>query len=181
MDLGSVLRLKRKERKMTLKNVAEKAGISEGFLSQIENNVNSPSVDTLMNICAAIGCNAAEVIEKAQNQERIAVIRKNDLSDVDIPHVGFATRRFFPPESRRTIDSAILIIEPGKSIPARKGIRNSQEVLCVLKGSLQLTYQEQVFQLNQGDAAHFWTKPDMQYITNNSKTLAIALWVGTIS
>ncbi len=180
MDLGSVLKLKRKEKKMTLKTVASRAGISEGFLSQIENNVNSPSVDTLINICSSIGCDAGEVIQQAQNQKKISIIRKKDLAEIDIPHVGFATLRFFSPESRRTIDSAILMIEPGKSIPARKGIRNSQEVLCVLKGSLELTYQNQVFVLNQGDAAHFITQPEQQHITNNSKMIAVALWVGTI-
>ncbi len=180
MDLGSVLRLKRKARKLTLKAVSAKAGISEGFLSQIENNVNSPSVDTLMNICAAIGCDAGEVIRQAQNQERISVIRKKDVSDVDIPHVGFATRRFFPPESRRTIDSAVLVVEPGKSIPARKGIRNSQEVLCVLKGSLELTYEERKVMLSEGDMVHFWTEPGKQHITNISRSRAVALWVGTI-
>jgi len=73
-----------------------------------------------------------------------------------------------------------LLIEPGTSLPARKEIRSSQEVLCVLKGSLQLTYEDQIIQLAQGDAAHFWTKPDKQYITNISKALAVALWVGTI-
>ena len=58
MNLGSVLRKHRKELKLTMKEVAEKARISEGFLSQIENNVNTPSVDTLMNICGAMGVNA---------------------------------------------------------------------------------------------------------------------------
>jgi transcriptional regulator with XRE-family HTH domain len=180
MDLGSVIRLKRKERKMTLKAVSAKAGISEGFLSQIENNVNSPSVDTLMSICAAIGCDAGEVIRDAQNQERISVIRKKDIADVDIPHVGFATRRFFPPESRRDIDSAVLVIQPGKSIPARKGVRNSQEVLCVLKGFLELTYEDKNIMLGEGDIAHFWTESGKQHITNKSKSRAVALWVGTI-
>ncbi len=180
MDLGSVIRLKRKERKMTLKVVAGKAGISEGFLSQIENNVNSPSVDTLMNICTAIGCDVGEVIKLAQNQERISVIRKKDVLDADVPRVGFATRRFLPPESRRNIDSAVLIIEPGKSIPARKEIKMSQEVLCVLKGSLELTYEERVIMLNEGDMVHFWTEPGKQHITNTSKARAIALWVGTM-
>lgn len=180
MDLGSVLRLKRKEQKLTLKAVSTKAGISEGFLSQIENNVNSPSVDTLMSICAAIGCDAGEVIKLAQNQERISVIRKKDISEVDIPHTGFATRRFLPPESRRDIDSAVLIVESGKSIPARKGVKNSQEVLCVLKGSLELTYQDRNIMLGEGDIAHFWTEPGKQHITNKSKARAIALWVGTI-
>ncbi|MEJ5362407.1 MAG: XRE family transcriptional regulator [Spirochaetota bacterium] len=180
MDLGSVLKLRRKEKKLTLKTVALRAGISEGFLSQIENNVNSPSVDTLMNICKAIGCDAGEVIQQAQNQERISILRKKDYNDVDIPHVGFATLRFLSPELRRTIDSAILIIEPGKSIPARKGIRNSQEVLCVLKGSLELMYNGDVLTLNQGDTAHFWTLPDNQAVTNKSHSITIALWIGTM-
>jgi len=180
MDLGTVLRIRRKGKKLTLKAVAEKAGISEGFLSQIENNVNSPSVDTLMNICAAIGTDAGEVIRQAQKQERLSIIRKSDLADVDVPHTGFATRRFFPPETRRDIDSAVLVLEPGKSIPARKGVRNSQEVLCVLKGSLELTYEDQVVTLSQNDAAHFWTQSERQRITNNSKGQAVVLWVGTV-
>jgi len=180
MDLGSVLRIKRKEKKLTLKAVAEKAGISEGFLSQIENNVNSPSVDSLMNICAAIGIEASGVIKQAEKQERLSVIRKGDLADVDVPHTGFATRRFFPPETRRDIDSAVLVIEPGRGIPARKGVRNSQEVLCVLKGSLELMYEDQVISLAQNDSAHFWSLSDRQKITNRSKGQAVVLWVGTL-
>ena len=58
MNIGTLIRRCRKERKLTLKIVAEKASISEGFLSQVENNVNSPSVDTLIRICNAIGVNA---------------------------------------------------------------------------------------------------------------------------
>ncbi len=180
MDLGAVLRIKRKEKKLTLKAVAEKAGISEGFLSQIENNVNSPSVDTLMNICAGIGIEASEVIKQAEKQERLSVIRKKDLADVDIPHTGFATRRFFPPENRRDIDSGVLVIEPGKSIPSRKGIRNGQEVLCVLKGSLELQHDDKTIVLTQGDSAQFWTIPDKQKITNRSAGRAVAMWVGTL-
>ena len=49
---------------MTLKNVAEKASISEGFLSQVENDVNSPSVETLIRICNAIGINAGDLISQ---------------------------------------------------------------------------------------------------------------------
>ena len=42
MNIGTLLRKYRKEQKLTLKVVAEKASISEGFLSQVENDVNSP-------------------------------------------------------------------------------------------------------------------------------------------
>jgi transcriptional regulator with XRE-family HTH domain len=180
MNLGSLIRRHRKENKLTLKAVAEKAGISEGFLSQVENNVNSPSVDTLIKICSGIGINAGALLDQIKNQERLIVIRRSEWDDVDLPHTGFATRRFFSPENRTFIDSAILVIKPGKSIPVRKNIKNGQEVLCLLKGSLELFHGEQTLQLTEGDATHFWSEPNGQRITNRTKSLAIALWVGTL-
>ena len=66
MNLGTILRKQRKELKLTMKEVAERARISEGFLSQIENNVNNPSVDTLKNICSALGINAGDVLNQVE-------------------------------------------------------------------------------------------------------------------
>lgn len=180
MNLGSVLRKLRKDRKLTLKTVAVQAGISEGFLSQIENEVNTPSVETLVNICSAIGYDIGDVIRQAQNQERLGLIRKTEWDEIEIPASGFATQRFLAPETRRVIDSAILKIEPGKSIPARKGIRNSQEVLCVLKGSIELVHGEEVYTLQEGDAVHYWSLYERQMITNRMSDIAIVMWVGTI-
>jgi transcriptional regulator with XRE-family HTH domain len=180
MNLGSRIRRYRKERKLTLKAVAGKAGISEGFLSQVENNVSSPSVDTLINICNGIGVNAGDLLNQIKDQEKLLVIPKSEWDDIDLPHTGFVTRRFFSPENRTVIDSAILVIKPGKSIPVRKNIKNGQEILCILKGSLELVHGEHTVQMGEGDTAHFWSEPERQKITNRTQNLAIALWVGTL-
>lgn len=180
MNLGSLIRRYRKEKKLTLKTVAEKAGISEGFLSQVENDVNSPSVDTLSKICNAIGVKAGDLMNQASNQEKLVLIRKSEWGDIDLPHTGFITRRFFPPENRKVIDSAILVIEPGKLIPVRKNIKNGQEVLCILKGSLELVHGERTIHLAEGDTVHYLAEPKNQSITNKNKDLAIALWIGTL-
>ena len=180
MNIGTLIRKCRKDRKLTLKAVAEKAGISEGFLSQVENAVNSPSVDTLIRICNAVGADAGNLISQVSKQERSILIRKADWDDIDLSHTGFVTRRFFPPESRSVIDSSILVIEPGKSIPVRKNIKNGQEVLCVLKGSVELQLREETLCLIEGDSVHFWSNPDSQKITNASATTSFVLWVGTL-
>jgi transcriptional regulator with XRE-family HTH domain len=180
MSLGSLIRKTRKDKRLTLKMVAEKAGISEGFLSQVENDVNSPSVDTLVNICGAIGVKAGDLLNQAHNQETLVLIPKGEWNDIDIPHTGFITRRFFSPENRKLIDSAILVIEPGKSIPVRKDIKNGQELLCILKGSLNLEHGERTVNLTEGDTVHYFANPKKQSITNENDDLAIALWVGTI-
>jgi transcriptional regulator with XRE-family HTH domain len=180
MNLGSLIRRYRKERKLTLRTVAEKAGISEGFLSQVENDVNSPSVDTLVKICGALEVNAGDLLNQANKQEALVLVRKSEWDDFDLPHTGFMTRRFFTPENRKVIDSAVLVIEPGKSIPVRKNIKNGQEVLCILKGSLELVHGERTIHLAEGDTVHYFAKPKKQSITNKNRDLAIALWIGTL-
>ncbi len=180
MNLGTIIRRYRKNNKLTLKVVADRAGISEGFLSQIENNVNSPSVDTLMNICSAIGINASELLTQVENQEKSVIIRKSEWEDVDFPKSGFVTRRFFPPESREVIDSAVIMIEPGRSIPVRKNVKNCQEVIAVLKGRVILTHGDADHELKEGDSIHYRTEPERQKVYNNSGSCSIILWVGTI-
>ena len=180
MNLGSLIRIYRKERGLTLKAVAEKAGISDGFLCQVENDVNSPSLDTLVNICNSIGINAGDLLNQVENQERLIVIHRKEWSDIDLPDTGFATRRFFSPDNRTVIDSAVLVIKPDITIPVRKKIKNGQEVLCVLKGEIELVHGERTDRLSEGDSAHFWSKPDRQKITNRGNGLAIVLWIGTL-
>ena len=180
MNIGQLIRRHRKKQELTLKAVAEKAGISESFLSQVENNVNSPSVDTLQKICGSIGINTGDLLNQAENQESLIMVRRPDWGDIEIPSAGFATRRFFSPKNRVTIDSAILAVTPGKSIPVRKNVRNGQEVLCVLKGSLELVHGERTERMKAGDTVHYWAEPKRQRITNNGKGIAYVLWVGTL-
>jgi len=180
MNFGSLLRRHRKEKKLTLKMVAEKADISEGFLSQVENDVKSPSLDTLINICEALEVNAGDLLNQLQNQERIFLVRRSEWDEVDLPHTGFATRRFVSPENRTIIDSAVLFIEPGKSIPVRKNVKNGQEILCVLQGRMNLVQGDREVAMVEGDTVHLWTEPERQSITNTGDDLAVILWIGTI-
>ena len=180
MNLGSLIRRHRKEKKLTLKVVAEKAGISEGFLSQVENSTSSPSVDTLISISNAIGVNAGDLLNQVAIQENLAVVRKMEWDDIEVPKTGFATRRFLSPENRAVIDSAVLFLKPEKVIPVRKDIKNGQEVLCILQGALELVHGEQVIHFSEGDAVHFYANTANQYIVNRGNEVAVVLWVGTL-
>ena len=180
MNIGTLIRKHRKNNKMTLKDVAEKASISEGFLSQVENDVNSPSVNTLIRICNALDVEAGDLLTQVSRKKRIVIIKKSDWDDVDLSYTGFATQRFFPPDDRKVIDSSVLVIEPGTSIPVRKNIKNGQEVLCVLKGEVELALGEETHILTEGDATHFWANTDRQKITNNNSSVSFVLWVGTL-
>jgi transcriptional regulator with XRE-family HTH domain len=175
-----VIRKYRKDKKLTLRAVAEKARVSEGFLSQVENSVSSPSVDTLIHICNAMGINAGDLLNLVNSKESFAVVRRADWDDIELPRTGFVTRRFFSPENRTVIDSSILFLEPGRIIPVRKDIKDGQEILCVLQGSLELVRGDDAIQLSEGDTVHFYADPARQFITNKGRTVTVVLWVGTL-
>jgi uncharacterized cupin superfamily protein len=99
---------------------------------------------------------------------------------VDFPPSGFVTRRFFAPDNRRVIDSSVLAIQPGGTIPVRKDMRNGQEALCLLEGSVELVHGDDVVTLHAGDSVHFWSIPEKQNITNTSDAVAVVFWVGTL-
>lgn len=101
MNVGTLIKRSRKEQKLTLKVVSEKASISESFLIQVENDVNSISVDTLVRICNAIGIDAGNLITLANKQEITILTQKSEWDDIDISLTGFVTRRFSPPRRQK--------------------------------------------------------------------------------
>jgi len=59
-------------------------------------------------------------------------------------------------------------------------VKNGQEMLCVLKGTVRLVHGEDEWVLQTGDAVHFFTFPDRQEIANESRAVAVVFWVGTL-
>ena len=53
--LGDQIRSIRKRQEITLKELAEKTGLSIGYISQIERNLTDPSLSTLRKISGALG------------------------------------------------------------------------------------------------------------------------------
>jgi transcriptional regulator with XRE-family HTH domain len=52
--LGTAIRSRRRQLNLTLNDISEKTGLSVGFLSQIERDLASPSISSLVNIATAI-------------------------------------------------------------------------------------------------------------------------------
>jgi len=62
-SLGTAIRERRKGLRLTLAQMANRTGISLGYLSQIELGKNSASIETLYRICLALGIKMAELFQ----------------------------------------------------------------------------------------------------------------------
>ena len=55
MDIGFKIKELRMERGLTQEELADRAELSKGFISQVENNLTSPSIATLTDILQCLG------------------------------------------------------------------------------------------------------------------------------
>src|SRR3954462_168386 len=63
VDVGERLRSIRRLRRATLRTIAERAGVSESFLSQVERGKASASIGSLRRIATALGVSVADLFE----------------------------------------------------------------------------------------------------------------------
>jgi transcriptional regulator with XRE-family HTH domain len=66
--VAAVLKEEREKRDLSLKALAKKSGISRQTISYIEQEVQSPSLDTLLRITSALGVDLAKIIARAQKR-----------------------------------------------------------------------------------------------------------------
>lgn len=66
MSLGGELRRARDAAELTQEEVSVAAGIDRAYLSQLENDHKSPTVDTLFRLCGALGTPASEILARVE-------------------------------------------------------------------------------------------------------------------
>src|SRR5574344_3164187 len=84
---GEKLREVREKKKLTLKAVATKAGVSESLVSQIERNHVSPAIDTLLSLAEVLDINLEYLFEEYNRKRPVQIIRageRRQLNEDDV-------------------------------------------------------------------------------------------------
>lgn len=67
MSLGAELRRARNEAGLTQEALARAAKLDRAYISLLENDRKSPTVDTLFRLCGALGVTASAVLARVEN------------------------------------------------------------------------------------------------------------------
>lgn len=65
--LGAELRERREAAGLTQERVAELASVDRTYVSKVEREIQSPTVDALIRICRAVGARASEVLARIED------------------------------------------------------------------------------------------------------------------
>ncbi len=177
-QVGETLRLRRQMRGMSLKQVAEPAGISVGMLSQVERGLVAPSIKTLRAICAAMDMPVNWLFHRdgeTAGQAAEFVVTANgrrSLTYLD----GALTKELLTPDTQPQIQMLRFVMRPGAS--SGEPYSNAEGGKCgfVVAGTLGLELNGVELVVNTGDSFAFPASTLVRFWTIGEETCEV-LWV----
>jgi transcriptional regulator with XRE-family HTH domain len=175
-ELGGRIRTLRERRRLSLRTVAEAAGVSESFLSQIERGVASPSVASLRRVAGALGESVGALFEGPPVSG--GVVRVRDRRRLVHPQRQWEDVLLTPASSRR-LQVILSTIEAGAGSGSEPYSHDSdEECVIVLNGQLEFWVDEERHVLEEGDSLLFESRRPHRN-RNPGPGKAEVLWVIT--
>jgi transcriptional regulator with XRE-family HTH domain len=160
--IGPRLREARRRRGLSLAGLAEQSGLTKGFLSQVERDLTSPSVGTLLRLCRALELPVGHLFDGAQTP----MVRAGERTPIAFGGSGVSEFRLTPADSRRAMLILSEIAPGGGSGDDAYSLASEAEVAHVLEGSLHIEVGGAHHVLSAGDtlsfdpsAPHRWHNP----------------------
>ena len=150
LELGPHLRTLRTARGLTLRELAQRAGVTESFLSQAERGVATPSIASVRRIARGLGLSIADLF--AEVEPAGLVVRAGERRRITYPGLG-AVDEFLTRGKGGRLQVIMSTVEPGGGTGEEPYTHESdEEVLIVLEGALDLWVGDEQFHLEAGDA-----------------------------
>ncbi|WP_342620099.1 XRE family transcriptional regulator [Rhodoferax sp. GW822-FHT02A01] len=177
-SIGEQLRDLRKARNLTLKEVSQAAGISVGYLSQLERNHSRLPIGVLKKISDVLGVHMNWFFQQSNDgvaAERDIVVRANNRRRMSFTGLGI-TEELLSPNLSGPLELLISSIAPGAD--SEDYSHDGAEAGLVLAGTLELWVSGRHFTLNAGDSFSF-KSTEVHRCANHGKDTTQVLWVIT--
>ncbi|NHM32848.1 helix-turn-helix domain-containing protein [Neobacillus terrae] len=165
MDIGSKIRTIRNRKKITIAQMCEGTGLSKGFISNVENNNTSPSINTLQTIAQFLNVPLPYLL--LAKDQHMSVIRKNErqittveCTDLTVQHLA----------SRSGLSIRLVEFPPGTST-GELNAHEGEECHLVLQGKVLAEQGEESFILEAGDTFS-WSASVPHFVKNVGDEMA---------
>lgn len=175
MNIGSKIKELRVQKSLTQEELADRAELSKGFISQLERNLTSPSIATLMDILQCLGTNLEEFFSGTSSEQ--VVFKKSDYFEKYDADLKNNIKWIIPNAQKNIMEPILLTLDAGGSTYPDNP-HEGEEFGYVLNGSVTLHIGNRKYKVKKGESFYF-TANKQHYISAPEKNGATLLWVST--
>ena len=177
IQISNRLKEVRTEKKITLQELADKAGVTKGLISQIENSRTIPSLPVLLNIIRELQLDLNsffDTIDFEKKTTSVTVKKKSSYQAFEKEHAkGFLYQRIL---STSIEDGHVDIVLLQLQKNARRGMvkTNAYEYKYVIAGKVEYIIGKEKYVLEEGDS--IFLMPDIYIPPEISELLLLQCW-----
>lgn len=172
LKFGSKIKALRLASSLTQEELANRAQLTKGFISQLENDQTSISVDSLADLLGALGVSMSEFFSDAEDVR--VVFHPADR----IPIEGKGAKKFeimVPGSTNNLMDPIMIELEPGETL-GKQGPRPGEQFGYVLKGTVTLQMSRRNYKVPSKSCFYFESDKPNEIRNEGSGTVSL-LWV----
>lgn len=152
--LGEKIRAKRMEKQLTLKDLAQRTGVTQGFLSQVERDLTDPSITSLRRIAHALDVPIFYfLMDEAKSSP---VVRKNERQVLKFQNSQL-TFELLSPDLNRSLEMMMARLEPGAVTCEIPLTHPGEENILVMQGQMKIQIGEDIHILAEGDSIYYFS------------------------
>ena len=150
--LGQKIREYRQRRGISLRELGENTGLTAAFLSQLENDQTSPSINSLQKIATALRVPMFSFLDDdAQTEE---VVRAGQRKQLSFPE-PYLTYEILTHNINHQIGAFLIHLMPGQTNKTQKLFSPTEEIVYILQGEMEIFLGERRYQLKVGDSIFY--------------------------
>ncbi|MDR3185907.1 MAG: helix-turn-helix domain-containing protein [Christensenellaceae bacterium] len=175
MDIGEKIKAIRLTRDLTQEELACRCELTKGYISQLENNICSPSIATLQDILSVLGVDLSTFFTEIKNVK--IVFSKPDFFESEN---GDGLSTWLIPNSQKNEMEPIILTLPEGGASTNRFPFEGEEFGYVLEGRIEIVTAHTNHMAKKGEA--FYLNGDTEHkIVNAGASRARIVWVTTPS
>lgn len=172
MNIGMKIKRLRTLCGLTQEELADRCELTKGFISQVENNLTSPTISTLNDILLALGTNLSDFF-KETDEKVIFSVNDYIVKESD----GYEITWLVPNSQKNEMEPTLVNISP-LSQTILDMPHEGQEFGYVLEGEVTLVIENKEYFCKKGESFYFTTDKN-HYIKNGTNKNAKVIWISS--
>jgi transcriptional regulator with XRE-family HTH domain len=174
-SIGPKVRQLRRQKNLSLQQLADRAGLSAAAIHKIERNGMVPTITTLMKLAAALNRSVAYFVDEEPSDAAV-LVRSDDRKPVFTSKERLDLAGISGPYGQFFMAGAVATVEPGADSGPKPMEHPGEELVFMLDGNLCFMVDDEEYVLRRGDALHFRTDRPHHW-WNPSSRPARAVWM----
>ena len=174
MSIGSKIKQLRTFYGLTQEELADRCELTKGYISQLENDLTSPSIATLKDILTALGSSLKEFFSEVDVEEKLVFSEQDFIEKV----TDTSTLNWLVPNAQKNIMEPIHLVLKPFSKTETDVPHEGEEFGYVLEGEITLVVGKKKYQIKKGESFYF-EADKLHHIENNKDINAVLIWIST--